>query len=86
MTFDEWWVSHPIKDLKVGPDDVKAAWDAAIAAERERAAKIAEGFRDDSMQREILHDIAGHPKAAVTATTKANEADLIAAAIRGGKP
>ena len=42
MTFDEWWVSHPIKDLKVGPDDVKAAWDAAIAAERERCAKIAD--------------------------------------------
>ena len=40
--FDKWWVDHPIRDLKVTPDDVRAAWDAAIASEREACAKIVE--------------------------------------------
>lgn len=63
-----------------------AAWpsmiESAFAEVREACASIADAMRDEAMEREALHDVAGYPRAAVSAGIKANKADDIARAIR----
>lgn len=49
--FEKWWSKHPLRNERITADDVMAAWDAAVDAEREACAKIADewGSRKDQM-------------------------------------
>lgn len=42
MTFKEWWDSDESRTNYADVDDAEQVWDAAVAAERERCAKIAQ--------------------------------------------
>lgn len=46
MTFTEWWQTRwpKLERTTISLNDCMSAWDAATLAERERCAKLAEGF------------------------------------------
>ena len=63
MTFDEWFGSDDFWTTRVGEgytvnelkDQLKSAWEAAVTAERERCAKVAEAVAE-KVKTLTLHD------------------------------
>lgn len=83
MTFWEWIAACPETVVEAWDTMARMAWDAATLAERERCAKVAEGWRDPEIPTDRGKRSETGCYASWDESRECTAPDAIAAAIRG---